>query len=694
MANQSTQLRAVSSGIRWGIKLPIFLLTLLASVQIHAGVDLFEHQPESIHSENGVLNADLVVKYADVTLNDKVVRLRTYNGTLFGPSFVIQPGDVMKIRNLNRLPENHDGDHAETEADGYVAPHGFNTINLHTHGLNVDPEGNSDNVLLLIEPGYFVPFEFAIPDDHPTGLFWYHPHRHGATAVHLGSAMAGNIIITGDGDLGAIPEIAAAKELEMIFSEIPLAQVDDHYEVPDQPLDIFNAVTEIFSINGLAVHEIERVSPFGAPWTAAKKQQELPEIRISPGEVQRWKMTHAGIDQFLNLTIVSEDESGGDTIPLHMVAYDGITLPEVDTEDAIFIAAANRAEFLVQGPSSPGRYIFKSIPNEHQDPLEIPLAVVIVEGEPMDMALPNALNPPVDRLPDIADDEITRRRVISFDVVDGPRSPVPDFKVNNRFFDGDRVDQTMFLDTAEEWVLTTDLRMSHPFHIHVNWFQVTQINGVDVEPRWQDTVAIPKGGTVTIRHRFQRFSGKIVLHCHILAHEDLGMMALLEIIDPKNLNHVQSWRQAQFERPINQFEGGNLADPDGDFKSNYFHFAFNISPYSLPPYTSSTSGLLELSTVSIDGSDYQGFDFDRVSGAESEVEYMLQSSDDLHEWTNVPYETVGDPTDLGNGYERVSIRDLRPLPLGPSPEAPSRFLRVSAAPWEYQPQLITPDLPQ
>ena len=679
---------------RGNITLAVFLLSLLVTFQINAAVNLFDHQPESITSENGVLNADLVVKYADVTLNDKVVRLRTYNGTLFGPSFVIQPGDVMKIRNLNRLPENHDGDHAETEADGYVAPHGFNTINLHTHGLNVDPEGNSDNVLLLIEPGYFVPFEFAIPDDHPTGLFWYHPHRHGATAVHLGSAMAGNIIITGDGDLDAIPEIAAAKELEMIFSEIPLASVDDHYEVPDQPLDIFNALTEVFSINGLAVHEIEREAPFGSGnvWKAAEKQQELPEIRIRPGEVQRWKMTHAGIDQFLNLTIVSE--GGGDTIPLHMVAYDGITLPEVDTEDAIFIAAANRAEFLVQGPSSPGRYIFKSIPNEHQDPLEIPLAVVIVEGEPMDMALPNALNPPVDRLPDIADAEITRRRVISFDVVDGPRSPVPDFKVNNRFFDGDRVDQTMFLDTAEEWVLTTDLRMSHPFHIHVNWFQVTQINGVDVEPRWQDTVAIPKGGTVTIRHRFQRFSGKIVLHCHILAHEDLGMMALLEIIDPKNLNHVQSWRQAQFERPINQFEGGNLADPDGDFKSNYFHFAFNIPPYSLPPYTSATSGLLELSTVSVDGSDYQGFEFDRVSGAESEVEYMLQSSDDLHEWTNVPYETVGDPTDLGNGYERVFIRDSRPLQSGPSPAAPSRFLRVSAAPWEYQPQLITPDLPQ
>jgi FtsP/CotA-like multicopper oxidase with cupredoxin domain len=90
---------------------------------------------------------------------------------------------------------------------------------------------------------------------------------------------------------------------------------------------------------------------------------------------------------------------------------------------------------------------------------------------------------------------------------------------NGAPFDALNSAQTMILDSAEEWRLTTDAAIAHPFHIHVNWFQVVKVNGMAAPPRWQDTVIIPLNGNVTIRHRFQQYTGRFVLHCHVLPHE-------------------------------------------------------------------------------------------------------------------------------------------------------------------------------
>ena len=95
----------------------------------------------------------------------------------------------------------------------------------------------------------------------------------------------------------------------------------------------------------------------------------------------------------------------------------------------------------------------------------------------------------------------------------------------------------MVLNTVEEWTVSDRTGTIHPFHIHVNPFFVTKYNGVELgadhpRRRWQDTVALPKTGSVTFRMNFADFTGKFVLHCHNLVHEDGGMMKTVQIVAP------------------------------------------------------------------------------------------------------------------------------------------------------------------
>ena len=98
------------------------------------------------------------------------------------------------------------------------------------------------------------------------------------------------------------------------------------------------------------------------------------------------------------------------------------------------------------------------------------------------------------------------------------------------FQSANAITQTVPLDSVEEWTVYNMNAVGHPFHIHVNPMYVIKVNGQPVTPFWCDTLALPLGGTpsnptsITFRSRFRDFTGPYVMHCHMLAHEDLGMM--------------------------------------------------------------------------------------------------------------------------------------------------------------------------
>ena len=103
--------------------------------------------------------------------------------------------------------------------------------------------------------------------------------------------------------------------------------------------------------------------------------------------------------------------------------------------------------------------------------------------------------------------------------------------IDGKQFDPNRVDQQVKLGTMEEWTIRNDTEELHPFHIHINDFQVMSINGEPYEAHsLQDTIPLPIHGEVVIRIPFRDYTGKFVYHCHILNHEDNGMMGIVEVV--------------------------------------------------------------------------------------------------------------------------------------------------------------------
>ena len=103
------------------------------------------------------------------------------------------------------------------------------------------------------------------------------------------------------------------------------------------------------------------------------------------------------------------------------------------------------------------------------------------------------------------------------------------FFIDGRSFNADRTEIRGRLGTIEEWTIRNSSTMDHPFHIHVWPFQVvSQSNGLTIEG-WKDVVNVPAGGWVRVRIPFADIAGKTVYHCHILDHEDMGMMGVIEV---------------------------------------------------------------------------------------------------------------------------------------------------------------------
>lgn len=134
-----------------------------------------------------------------------------------------------------------------------------------------------------------------------------------------------------------------------------------------------------------------------------------------------------------------------------------------------------------------------------------------------------------------------RRRRVTFKAdISGRRGPRVRFTLDGREFDPHRIDQRAEAGTVEEWTLVNEDHMQHPLHIHVNPFQAIDFTGVPPgDPSWQtdpavwwDTIRLPPRGSVTIRTYYRPdATGKTVYHCHVLQHEDTGMMGML-LIEP------------------------------------------------------------------------------------------------------------------------------------------------------------------
>jgi FtsP/CotA-like multicopper oxidase with cupredoxin domain len=462
-------------------------------------------EPEVRRSVNGELRTTLRLQYAYKEVGGYRLYLRTYEGTIPGPTLRVRPGDVLRVRLINDLPPNRAPMPVNIDQ-----PHHLNTTNFHFHGSHVSPGGNADNVMRSMEPGQSYDIEIAIPADHTTGTYWYHPHHHGSADVQMASGMAGAVII--EGGFEGIPEIAAARERLMILGEV------------------------VFDAFGM-VEDFDTLFPETAARFLTVNGQRAPTIAMQPGEVQRWRLLHAGYQDDIFIALEGHE--------LHPIARDGIALERMDSAPvglpghdsehptAILIAPGQRVDLLVRA-GAPGTYELQALPYDqgYASPTG-PIAKVVVAGEPRAMKLPTKLPPAP--FAAIRDDEITGTRQLTFSA----ESPENDaaghwreykFLVDGRRFDMNRVDHRVRLGAVEEWTVVNLHKDDHIFHIHTNPFQLTKVNGVALpEPIWLDTAVLPRNGSMTFRSRFLDFTGRYMLHCHMMNHEELGMMQVVEV---------------------------------------------------------------------------------------------------------------------------------------------------------------------
>lgn len=446
--------------------------------------------PEELTSVNGELATVFQVAMAQTRIDGQNFTAPMYNAMYTPPTLRVNQGDVIKLRLVNEID-------LET--------------NLHYHGMLVSPLGNSDNVFVHVPPMSVFEYEIDIPDNHPQGLFYYHPHQYGTTESQIMGGMSGLLVV--EGLLDPFPQLAGIREQLMVLRDTQI----ENGRLPD---DIDASAPTNFTLNGLV----------------------NPTIDIQPGEVQLWRIGNLGADLYYQFQLEGH--------LLYEVARDGNRHNQLVARDVILLPPSARVEVLVVGGQA-GKYPLRSFdfntgPAGDSYP-GTTLATMVVGGDAVaPVALPTDF-PPVEDLRNIPDPP---QRTIVFSE-DPSGSP---FFINGKMFDANRVDTTVELGTVEEWTIYNCTQELHVFHIHQVDFQVVAKSGPNGDPNvdfigYQDTVNVPiatgestddencETGTpgwvkVLIPFNDPTNVGKFVYHCHIGEHEDNGMMATIEVVDP------------------------------------------------------------------------------------------------------------------------------------------------------------------
>lgn len=524
----------------------------------------------------------LTTQYATTNLKGYRLRTRTYDGRTIGPILETRPGEVLSVRIINRFPPNppaHPPEHSvllpnprdsmeamdatirpdtkpSQKIDPMNNPHGFNTTNLHVHGIQTIPHifqplgtSDPDAEMVAILPGDDYLYNFPIPSDHPSGLHWYHPHKHGSTDVQVSGGMAGLIVVRGPID--EVPEIAAAREIFLVLQSLAVNRSKTHphlyereyvaYKTPEEGGYNFGTEFTMLTVNGEAAYWVRNATKT-EPTTFTPLG--IPEYHVRPGEVIRLRLLN-GMNRAPLLLALPDFEAwqiGFDGIntleplPLDM-SGSGVTkiTPEnLFTAPIRLAAQGNRIELLLRAPKTEKSYTLSSLDTRDIFPSaggKFDIARFHVRGTPMNMGIPAKLPKPHREYPIIEDKDIVARRKFVFG--QGARRDLLTgfgFTINGKLYQEMECPTRPQVGTCEEWRIVNETDDVHPFHLHENSFQLVAINDKPNRPVeiW-DTFAIPPkrngvNGTLTIRVRFVQWTGKTVFHCHVLPHEDTGMM--------------------------------------------------------------------------------------------------------------------------------------------------------------------------
>ncbi|HXM45918.1 MAG TPA: multicopper oxidase domain-containing protein [Bryobacteraceae bacterium] len=494
--------------------------------------------PRDLFSRHGVLQVNFSYQTATDRNGNTLYCFVTESGAE-SPTLHVRPGDRLAITLTNNIPASN----AMTMPGMTVSGTASDTcgavtmtassVNIHYHGTNTAPVCHQDEVIhTLINSGETFQYDVRFPWDEPPGLYWYHPHVHGMSEAAVLGGASGALIVEGIQNVN--PEVAGLPQQLLVIRD---------NLVPGNPAPGGNVPSWDVSLNYVPV-------PYPAFTPAV--------IRMKPAEKQFWRVLNASADTIIDLQLTYD----GAPQPLQIVALDGVPTGSQDGTSRgksimatdIPLAPAARAEFIVTGPAASVQSAILATlnvdtgPDGDNDPAR-PIAAIKARdsvSEPP-LSVPDISGPPhtqrfagLDRAQPTAE-----RRLYFSEVLSDPNDPN---SPTNFYITVDGQTPTLYSPdnppaivttqgSVEDWTIENRAMENHEFHIHQIHFLVLEQNGVGVNNgQYLDTIQVPYWSgsgpypSVKVRMDFRGpLVGDFVYHCHILGHEDAGMMAIIRV---------------------------------------------------------------------------------------------------------------------------------------------------------------------
>ena len=452
--------------------------------------------PPIISSPGGSLNVTLTANSTPVDISGKKVNARVFSasagGVDYAPAYMppvisVQPGQQFVLNLKNDLPES---------------------TNIHTHGFFISPKANQDDIYEMLLPGGQLQHVYTNTNHLLPGTYWYHPHDHPLVEEQVFGGMSGFIEV--QGLKNRLP--ASLKNIAEHYIGIKDFQTNSSNTIPYKNIDSDAPTTR--TVNGLV----------------------NPVLTMQQGETQLWHVGNIGADIWYQLKAQG--------LKLWVIGRDGnpVRTPYLATVAEMVTPPARRWDLLVQAPTA-GTFQFETIPYKtgpqgDNYPRTTLMTVNVTPGTSSLTAIPKTFW----SVRNLLTSKITRRRTF----VLSENGAGTKFFINGKPFPGAQLMNAQpQTGTVEEWTFVNMAGEEHPIHIHVNDMQLVSINGIRPKygaDSWIDTIQVPaksKGagpGRVVVRMAFRTYTGPYVFHCHILAHEDNGMMNNVQVISPAPAN--------------------------------------------------------------------------------------------------------------------------------------------------------------
>jgi FtsP/CotA-like multicopper oxidase with cupredoxin domain len=503
--------------------------------------------PPDLTSKNGAVRVNFNY-FTSVDDKGRTLFCFVTDHGLQSPTLHVNPGDKIVINLTNMVPAAPGKSEVVSNSTDVCgdATMTATSVNMHFHGTNTAPQCHSDEVIhTLIGSGETFRYEIDIPKDEPPGMYWYHPHVHGISSVAVTGGASGAIEVEGIQNIQ--PAVSGLPQRILVIRDL--------------------AVASSGPAIGTSHPVVEPFWDISTNYVPVEYPVEKPAIlQMHAGEKEFWRVVNASANSMLDIQLKYDLVQQ----PLQVVAYDGVPTGSQDgkhqgtiiTEHDILVPPAGRVEFIVTAPDATVKNAQFSTETIDTGPLGDslpfrPLANIQLTTAPLGLPItPMPNGPPNDqRFAGLDKLRPTARRKLYFSETFG--HAVHDGGIERggqrvNFFITVKGQKPVSYDpnnppaiitnqgAVEDWTIENQAPEVHEFHMHQIHFLLLAVNGVPVPPeqrQFYDTYQVPYWDqvgpypSIKVRMDFRGpVAGDFVYHCHILQHEDGGMMAIIRVL--------------------------------------------------------------------------------------------------------------------------------------------------------------------